>query len=147
MIRTRFAPAVAALLMATVVAPAADDKRTPPTLQGKWAVPGKGKLRWEVHPDGAITGTADGKPVFHPAGSSGPHLTYKVGQADEEGYVEVTFTLRTADKGEGVFKAKAEFTRQGRVTLRFTQRPSDADRFPLPFPDGKKLYRPQDVTD
>ena len=144
MTRTHLAPALAALLMA---APApADDKPAKEKLLGKWALPGKTKERWEVHPDGTITVTADGKPVFHPAASAGPHLTYTVGPTDEEANVEVTFTVRTADKSEGVYKAKAEFTRQGRVTWRFTQKPRDADRFPLPFPDGKKLYRPEDVT-
>jgi hypothetical protein len=145
MTRTLLAPALAALFMA---APApADDKPAKDKLLGKWALPGKTKERWEIHPDGTITGTADGKPVFHPAASAGPHLTYTVGATDEEGNVEVTFTVRVADKGEGVYKAKVEFTRQGRFTMRYTQQPRNAGRFPLPFPDGRKLYRPEDVTD
>jgi hypothetical protein len=143
MTRTLLALAVGLLAAAA----AADDKPAKEKLLGKWALPGKTKERWEVHADGTITGTADGKPVFHPPASGGPHLTYTVGATDEEGDTDVTFTVRVGDKGEGVYKARAEFTRQGRVTWRFTQRPREADRFPLPFPDGKKLYRPEDVTD
>lgn len=147
MSRTHIAIALSALLLTFAPAPADDQPAA--KLLGSWALPGKAKLRWDVHTDGTITGTANGKPIARPDKPTGPQFTYAVGTADEEGKVEVTFTVRAADKlaGEGVYKAKVEFTRQGRMTVKYTQKPGDTDRFPAPFLDGKKLYRPEDVTD
>lgn len=148
MIRTRLVIALATILL-TFTSTYADDKPAANKLLGRWALPGKAKLRWEFHSDGTVTGTADGKPVFHQAASTGQHLNYAIGATDEEGNVELMLTLRPMEKsaGEGVYKAKVEFTRQGRITLKYTQKPTDTERFPLPFPEGKKLYRPEDVTD
>ena len=147
MSRTRIAIALTGLLL--TLTPAFADDQPAAKLLGRWALPGKAKLRWDVHTDGTVTGTANGKPVHRPDNPTGPQVTYTVGSTDEEGNVEVTFTVRPADTtaGEGVYKAKVEFTRQGRMTVKYTQKPADTARFPAPFPHGKKLYRPEDVTD
>jgi len=147
MTHTRRAVALAAVFVSIAVSHA-DDKPADKLL-GRWALPGKAKLRWEFYPDGTVTGTANGKPVFHQTASTGPHLHYAMGATDDEGNVELTLTLRPTEKsaGEGVYKAKVEFTRQGRITLKYIQKPTDLEHFPPPFPEGKKLYRPEDVSD
>jgi len=118
-------------------------------LLGKWALPGKTNEVWEFHPDGTITGTKlDGVPTFRAkgAGEVGHWLTYTIGKLDGD-VLDLELKVRSVapDRSvtDGVFQAKAEFTRKGRITITYAARPSSS--VPTPFPAGKKLYRPEDL--
>jgi hypothetical protein len=118
-------------------------------LLGKWALPGKTNDVWEFHADGTITGTKlDNVPTFRAKGTGevGHWLTYTVGKLDGD-VLDLELKVRSVapDRTEtvGVFQAKAEFTRKGRVTITYAASPTTG--VPTPFPAGKKLYRPDDL--
>ncbi len=56
---TRILFALSVAMLTVFGADAADPPALGGKFLGKWALPGKGKLRWVVFADGTITGTAD----------------------------------------------------------------------------------------
>lgn len=141
--------ALIVLIAPTVLADDPKPDEIKQRLLGKWALPGKTNEVWEFHADGTITGTMlDDVPTFKAknAGEVGHWLTYTIGKLDGdvldlELKVKSVAPDRTAT--DGVFQAKVEFTRKGRITITYATKPSNDVR--TPFPAGKKLYRPEDV--
>lgn len=149
MFRTLMTVALAAVLLPAVHADDPKPDEIKQRLLGKWALPGKTNEVWEFHADGTITGTKlDNVPTFRAKGTGevGHWLIYTVGKLDRD-VLDLELKVRSvaADRSvsEGVFQAKAEFTRKGRVTITYAASPT-AD-VPAPFPAGKKLYRPEDL--
>lgn len=147
----RYLTGLALIALIAPAVPAADP--TPDELKqrllGKWALPGKTNEVWEFHADGTITGTKlDNVPTFRAKGTGevGHFLTYTVGKLDGD-VLDLELKVRSVapDRTEtvGVFRAKAEFTRKGRITVTYAASPTSG--VPTPFPAGKKLYRPEDL--
>ncbi|MBX9626072.1 MAG: hypothetical protein K2X82_19905 [Gemmataceae bacterium] len=135
---------------------AGDSKPADPAARvvGKWVLPGGGDA-WEFHADGTVTGTVlGGIPTFlaDRTAKTGNWLTYTVGKYDaDKRELAAEFKVRSvaADgtAADGTFRATLAFTRKGRMTVRYTAKPPNADRLALPFPEDKKLYRPDDLDD
>lgn len=141
--------ALIALVAPTVLADDPKPDEIKQRLLGKWALPGKTNEVWEFHTDGTITGTKlDNVPTFRPKGNGdvGHWLTYTIGQLDGD-VLDLELKVRSIapdrTETEGVFRAKVEFTRKGRITITYAATPPSG--VPTPFPAGKKLYRPEDL--